>query len=270
MSEEKQHAIQAARGFLPLWGVLGVVAFLTNGLRRVLPIALEPLRSAQPMTASHVLSYVGFGLFMAYFEGYKGFHKKFSPNVVTRAMTLRDARATLISRILAPLYCMELFNAPPSRIVSAWSFLTSIFMVVAAVKRLPPLPRSVVDAGVCIGMSCGTMSILYHYVNAAFRGVLPPAHLEATGASLCPVTLLSTAVGGTIKLIVRGVLGTAAVERLEQHGAHLLSSGKGFLKCPISGKNGASEAECPVARFVAQAGIATPAECAPATKQRTD
>mmetsp|Transcript_171005 Transcript_171005/g.547989 ORF Transcript_171005/g.547989 Transcript_171005/m.547989 type:complete len:279 (-) Transcript_171005:45-881(-) len=266
MAEEKLDVTKVARGVVSFWGVLGVVAFLMNGFRRVLPVALEPLRSGQPLPPSLGFAYAGFGMFMAYVEGYRGFHLKFSPNVVARALTLTSPRAGVWSRIFAPLYCMELFGSAPGRVVSSWSFVSSIMLLVAAVKRLPPKTRAVVDGGVCTGMSIGILSLFYHYLNLVVFGVLPPIQLEHSKASgtisLCPVTLLSTTLSAVVKVFVGTLLGKEALERFQQR-----PIGKALMKCPISGKDGASEAECPMAKFMA--GLGAPAPAPDASDGRT-
>merc|ERR1712039_185660 len=105
-------------------------------------------------------------------------------------------------------YCMELFNAAPHRVGSAWSFLSAIVFVVAGVKRLPPKPRAVVDAGVVTGLSVGIMSLFYHYLNLKLMGVLPPTE-EALGTSddptvtrisYCPVTFLARCISGVVSI----------------------------------------------------------------------
>eukprot|EP00413_Alexandrium_margalefii_P022803 CAMPEP_0204573366 /NCGR_PEP_ID=MMETSP0661-20131031/39984_1 /ASSEMBLY_ACC=CAM_ASM_000606 /TAXON_ID=109239 /ORGANISM="Alexandrium margalefi, Strain AMGDE01CS-322" /LENGTH=105 /DNA_ID=CAMNT_0051581785 /DNA_START=64 /DNA_END=378 /DNA_ORIENTATION=- len=92
---------QAPGPFLQLWGVLGVAAFLGNGLRRVLPLALEPLQGGGPeMPKPFWAAYAGFSAFMAYAEGYRGFHQRFSPSAVRRSLTLHTEEAGLLGRAL--------------------------------------------------------------------------------------------------------------------------------------------------------------------------
>ena len=95
---------------------------------------------------------------MAYAEGYKAFHLKFSPTVVARALTLESGgggAAGAAPRALAPLYAMGLFHATPKRKKTSWGFVLGIFMIVKAVRArarsspyparslsLPPTPSS--------------------------------------------------------------------------------------------------------------------------------
>eukprot|EP00930_Biecheleria_cincta_P092623 TRINITY_DN82621_c0_g1_i1.p1 TRINITY_DN82621_c0_g1~~TRINITY_DN82621_c0_g1_i1.p1 ORF type:complete len:267 (-),score=35.15 TRINITY_DN82621_c0_g1_i1:304-1062(-) len=225
-------------GLLQIWGVFGVAAVLGNGLRRVLPIALEPLRAdSEELPQAFWVSYAGFSAFMAYAEGYWGFHKKFSPNVVRRSLTLHTDQAGTLGRVLAPMYCMELFRAGPGRARASWSFVSAITLVVALVKRLPPRPRAVVDAGVCTGLSFGIASLLLHYLNYVTLGIEPPeppeSESEGMRLSLCPVTTVTSVVGKVLGL-------TLGVE---------VAGSPGMLRCPLSGKEATSADACPASKF---------------------
>ena len=78
--------------------------------RRVLPVALEPFSSgaaalAPPMWAA----YAAFVVFMTYVEGYKAFHRKFSPMVVGPQLL------NMTTTMAADTYGMieELISPPP-------------------------------------------------------------------------------------------------------------------------------------------------------------
>jgi hypothetical protein len=160
-------------GIAAAWGALGMFAILANAIRRVLPVALEPFADGAVSLAPQIwAAYAAFVIFMAYVEGYKAFHLKFSPMVVARALTLRDA--PLLHVLFAPFYSMGLFHASRKRLYTSWGFVVGIAAIVALVKRLVYPWRSVVDGGVVAGLSVGAASILYHYVRS-FAGVDPPA-----------------------------------------------------------------------------------------------
>lgn len=227
MEEKRFSTSSLCNGMLELWGVIGVAAILGNGARRVLPVAMEPLRSGEKLSRSFWSVYVGFSMFMAYAEGYQGFHRKFSPNVVDRALTLRTQG--VLPRIFAPLYCMELFGAPAHRVGRAWSLVSAITLVVAAVKRMPPKARAIVDAGVVTGLSVGVMSLLYHYSNAALLGISPPSDGNPSSASddtdekkvplllrLCPVTFISNVVHRVLGGSASAVLGKPMTQPQEE------------------------------------------------------
>eukprot|EP00931_Biecheleriopsis_adriatica_P090986 TRINITY_DN64897_c0_g1_i1.p1 TRINITY_DN64897_c0_g1~~TRINITY_DN64897_c0_g1_i1.p1 ORF type:complete len:271 (+),score=38.64 TRINITY_DN64897_c0_g1_i1:42-815(+) len=237
------------RSIVPFWGVFGVASILANGLRRVLPLALEPFRMGEPLTPVLLCSYVGFGAFMAYAEGYRGFYCKFSPNVVLRSLELRSTEAGVLKRVLAPLYCMELFGAPFFRVMSSWCWTISIMAFVIGVKRMPPKARSVIDAGVVTGLSLGITSLFYHYFRYVLVGKVPirePAGDAEKRMSLCPVTLISTVMTRVVHTFVGVVFGRERLEQMKQQ-----EMSKSFLMtCPISGKEGTSEQSCPISRFM--------------------
>ena len=115
--------------------------------------------------------------FFAYAEGYKGFQKKFSPLVVKRSSTLilgtRSGNNPL-HYLFAPLYSMGLIHATKKRLITSWGVTTGVTMLVALVKRLPPASRCILDAGVVVGLTYGSMSILYLYLKALITGKTPP------------------------------------------------------------------------------------------------
>lgn len=115
--------------------------------------------------------------FFAYAEGYKGFHLKFAPLVVKRSFSLLIGTPqgdNPLHFVFAPLYSMGLFHSTRRRLATSWGVTLGVAGVVAAVKRLPPAPRCILDAGVVVGLCLGSLSILYHYVRSVVTGV-PPA-----------------------------------------------------------------------------------------------
>jgi hypothetical protein len=115
-------------------------------------------------------------LFFAYVEGYKGFHLKFSPLVVKRSFTLvigTPQGNNPLNYILAPLYSMGLFAATRKRLITSWSVTLGVAAIVAAVKRLPLVSRCIIDAGVIVGLTVGSLSIMYHYGKSILTGELP-------------------------------------------------------------------------------------------------
>ena len=115
-------------------------------------------------------------LFFAYAEGYKGFHLKFAPLVVKRSFTLvigTPQGNNPINYLLAPLYSMGLFNATRKRLTVSWCVTLGVAMIVAIVKKLPPAPRCILDAGVVVGLTIGSASIFYHFIRSILTGTLP-------------------------------------------------------------------------------------------------
>ncbi|KAL7549897.1 hypothetical protein ACHAWF_013152 [Thalassiosira exigua] len=158
-----------------LWGACGVVYILVKAIKRVLPIALEPFTKAEgivPLTQFQLAAYIATCLWFAYVEGYKGFQLKFSPLVVSRSFTLKSS-SPIHHLLLAPLYSMALFHATKKRMIVSWSVSIGVAAIVAAVKRLPYPWRNIVDAGVVVGLSWGTISILGGYMISLVTGIAP-------------------------------------------------------------------------------------------------
>lgn len=106
--------------------------------------------------------YGGFSALMAYAEGFKGFQKKFSPLVVKRALTLdapKPKAAGPLRLLFAGPYSMGLFHATKKRRTVSWGLTAGVLCLVQLVKRLPYPWRSIVDAGVVVGLSYGMLSI---------------------------------------------------------------------------------------------------------------
>uniref|UniRef100_A0A7S2GL63 Uncharacterized protein n=1 Tax=Octactis speculum TaxID=3111310 RepID=A0A7S2GL63_9STRA len=160
------------------WGTFGVFAILMNPARRLLPIALQPFSSPGD------LEWWGWAIsglwcvFMGYAEGYKGFQRKFSPMVVSRAYTLsapveNRPKGWWLHAVFAPFYSMGLFHATKKRLVVSWSFIFGIGLVVAGVKRLPYPWRAVIDGGVVVGLTWGATAIALGYLHTIVTGIKP-------------------------------------------------------------------------------------------------
>ena len=87
---------------------------------------------------------------------------------------------------------MGLFHATKKRMIVSWSVSFGVAAIVAAVKRLPYPWRNIVDAGVVVGLTWGSLSILIGYGKALVTGKLPegvdPALPEKTVAEKYPAS----------------------------------------------------------------------------------
>jgi threonine/homoserine efflux transporter RhtA len=101
---------------------------------------------------------------MVYSEGYRAFHKAFSPRVVSRAQYLA-AHPRPLHVAFAPLYCMGLFHATKKRLIVSWSVTLGVVGIVLLVRELDQPWRGIVDGGVILGLSAGTLSILYYAIG---------------------------------------------------------------------------------------------------------
>ena len=146
-------------GWAGWWGIVGVLALLGQATARLAPHALA-LRH-QTLGALEWLVLVCWVAFNGYAEGYRAFHRGFSPRVVQRARDL-SADRSVIHRALAPLYCMCLFAAQRRRMIVAWSVTLGVIGIVIVVRHLAQPWRGIIDAGVVIGLLWGIASVIYY------------------------------------------------------------------------------------------------------------
>lgn len=156
-----------------LWGVLGVVAFLSQAIYRIAPLAWEPLKEGS-LTEIQALLYVGWLLFSGYAEGYRGFQKRFSPKVVGRALHLA-ANPRPLHVLFAPAFCMAYFHATKRGLITAWGVSSMIALIVIAVRHVPQPWRGIIDGGVVLGLMWGVVSLLVHAWRGMRGGILDVA-----------------------------------------------------------------------------------------------
>ena len=146
------------RNAIALWGFLGVVALVGKSLFVLAPVALEVLRpgALDGWQWGVLLVWVAF---MAYGEGFLGFHRKFSPRVVARAFGL-SREPTALRVLLAAPYCLSLFHAPRRNMVTSWMLVLTIAALVVGVRQIPQPWRGIVDAGVVVGLGIGLTSLV--------------------------------------------------------------------------------------------------------------
>ena len=146
-----------------LWGLGGVVLLLGYAIVRLIPIVGEGL--AQPLTWSHWTVFGGNILLMAYYEGYRGFQKGFSPRVAARAKYLYD-HPSLWPALLAPLFCLGYFYTTRKRKIVTYTLTVMIILFIILVHQLNQPWRGLVDAGVVVGLTWGVLSILFYGLQA--------------------------------------------------------------------------------------------------------
>lgn len=155
------------------WGIGGVLLLLAFAVYRLTPMALELEQS--PMTAWHWAALTFSVVYMAYAEGYKGFHLGFAPRVVLRANYIRN-NPRVDHILLAPVFCMGYIHATRRRKIVSFGLTLMIICFVLIARQLPQPWRGIVDAGVVVGLSIGIVSILY-FVMLAFKN---PNLIQAT------------------------------------------------------------------------------------------
>jgi hypothetical protein len=149
------------------WGIAGVIAFLLFAVFRLSPRIWE--LGEYSLNLLQWLVLVAFTVWMAWAEGYKGFHRAFSPRVVARANYLRqsDQRQTThpVLSVLAPLFCMGFIHATRKRKIVSFSVTGGIFLLVMLLRITPQPWRGIIDAGVVTGLGLGILSLLYFWLQ---------------------------------------------------------------------------------------------------------
>lgn len=166
------------RNILGVWGVTQVILIFGNALKRVIPVALQPIKQ-NDLDLSHWVLYLIWCVFMSYTEGYKAFHLKFSPLVVSRAFNLIK-NPSFVNYIFSGPYSMGMFGADKKRMIVSWSITLGIFALVKIVKYLPYPYRSIVDGGVVLGLSIGVLSMVYYTIKALFGYEIPIEEIETS------------------------------------------------------------------------------------------
>jgi hypothetical protein len=73
---------------------------------------------------------------------------------------------------------MGMLHATRKRKIVSFSVTLGVAAIVAAVKRLPYPWRNIIDAGVVCGLSFGSISILFLYIQSWITGK-PPSQVDA-------------------------------------------------------------------------------------------
>ncbi len=151
------------------WGVLGVMLLVAQPIVRLTPRVTEAIEGG--LTTGQWIVLVAWVLLNAHAEGYRGFHRRFSPRVVVRAWYLgRHPRPAWA--LAAPLFCMSLVHASRRGLAVARGLVVGIVVLVLLVRQLPQPWRGIVDAGVVVGLGLGLLSLALHLVRA-LSGRLP-------------------------------------------------------------------------------------------------
>lgn len=158
------------RWLVVAWGIGGVVIVLVQAIVRLFPAAVGLLD--EDLEPHHLVATAVWVAFMLYTESWRGFHQRFAPRVVVRALGIADDRRPWIV-LLAPIVTMGLLYATPRRLVATHLLVAGIVGLVIGVGLLPPPWRAIVDLGVVLGLAGGTLSLLVHTARA-LRGN-PPA-----------------------------------------------------------------------------------------------
>lgn len=155
-------AVRVLRIIAYIWGVGGVLLLLAFAVYRLAPMAIA--LQEFPLSALHWGSLVLTVVYMAYAEGYKGFHLAFAPRVVARAGYLSQ-HPRLHHILLAPLFCMCYIHTTRRRQLISIGLSCMILCFVFIARQLPQPWRGILDAGVVVGLALGILSILYFLIS---------------------------------------------------------------------------------------------------------
>ena len=169
------HRVRVAKEVvIATWGLIGVLVILGRALAQLTTVAVEPIRAGQ-LDGWHWVVLATWVLVNAYAEGYRGFHLRFSPRTVDRAIYL-GRHPTLLRVLLAPLFCMGLFAATRRTLIVSWGLVAAIVVLVVGVRQLAQPWRGIIDAGVVVGLGLGVLSLVGLFVLAIVQRREPVLH----------------------------------------------------------------------------------------------
>ncbi|MEM7145642.1 MAG: hypothetical protein AAF591_10935 [Verrucomicrobiota bacterium] len=150
-----------------IWGAVGMFWMLVSAIWGLAQIAWDAYSGG--FTWVHWVVCVLWVIFMAHAEGYKGFQKSFSPRTAARIHYLWTNPKVLHS-VLAPFFAMGYFHGTKRTKMVAWILSFGILGLVLLVRLLPQPWRGIIDVGVVVGLTWGTISLAIFVVRAFVRG----------------------------------------------------------------------------------------------------
>ena len=150
-----------------LWAVSGVVGLLLWAIFRLARISIAAFD--HPFAWYHWAALLAIVPFMAWSEGLRGFQLRFSPRVAERSVSIR-ANPTLARVALAPLFAAGYFGGARRERLGVYFVTLGILVLIVLVHRLAQPWRGILDAGVVVGLSWGTIATLALSVRAWQRG----------------------------------------------------------------------------------------------------
>jgi len=149
--------------FGALWGVGGIVGFVAGALYRIVPLGFSAYE--YPFETQHWVLLWTWVPFMIWSEGYRGFHRSFSPMVAARARYLAENPRPL-HVLLAPAFCIGLLHATRRRLTASTALVVGIAILVLLVRGFSQPWRGIIDLGVVVGLTIGLASMVIWTVRA--------------------------------------------------------------------------------------------------------
>lgn len=145
-----------------IWGALGVILLVGKSLHSLHGHAEEALNNG--LSTYQWIILVVYSLFMLYYEGYKGFQKKFSPRSAARVHYLYHNPRPL-HVLFAPFFCVGYFYAKRKVRIAAIAISLLILCVIFLMDFCPQPWRGIIDVGVILGLSYGLLSFVCFLVK---------------------------------------------------------------------------------------------------------
>ena len=146
-----------------IWAISGLFILLGFACWRLSFYTIESF--SMPLNGIHWVVFIGWTIFMAHGEGYKGFQLKFSPRFAARCKYLLS-NATWLQTLLAPIFCMAYFHAPKKRIMATWGLTIMIIAFIFTFRLIPQPWKGLLDFGVVFGLLWGIISTTYYCFKA--------------------------------------------------------------------------------------------------------
>ncbi len=151
--------------FAAIWGYTGILLIFGSAIYRLSQISLQMF--SQPLQVQHWAALAFSLVFMGFAEGYRGFQCGFSPRVAARIRYLSQ-NVTPVRLLLAPLFCMGFFHAQRRRQIVTICLSLGILCLVLLVHQIEQPWRGIIDAGVCLGLAWGIVSLSVFTFRAFF------------------------------------------------------------------------------------------------------
>ena len=148
-----------------LWAIGGIAALLMYAAASLGKHTVVAIGTG--LTSIEWAALIANAVFMGWAEGYRGFQKRFSPRVAARALNLHE-NPTPLRLLLAPLFCIGYFGATPRLRLTIWIGTGLIVLAVLLFNRIAQPWRGILDGGVMVGLTWGTISLL-HAAWTTFR-----------------------------------------------------------------------------------------------------
>lgn len=173
--------MRASPKLIAAFALAQVSVFLGSAVYRLTPLAWEAWFDWDLSLFQRAL-FVGWVLMNTYTEGYRGFHLRFCPRVVSRSLELgRNPRP--LALLLALPYSLSLIMAPKRQLIGRWGFILALYALIYVVHHVPQPWRGIIDGGVVIGLAWGVGSLWWLFARVSWDDEATPPAIDASPAT---------------------------------------------------------------------------------------